>query len=134
MRKLVLRAEHWSQMRVHVEEEAPLEACGLLAGSGEQVEAVLPVPNRLSSPTRFLMEPVEQLKAFEWIDERGLELLGIYHSHPSGPRGMSETDIAEAAYPVVHMIWSPLGGAWEPRGFRLLDGRVEQVSLEVVDE
>lgn len=134
MDRLVLRPEHWSQMRAHVEGESPLEACGLLAGRKSYVRAILPVTNRLASPSRFIMDPVEQIRAFQWIEDSGLELLGIYHSHPAGPRGLSETDIAEAAYPVVHVIWSPLGSGWEPRAFRLLEGRPEEVPLETAAE
>ncbi len=75
------------------------------------------------------MEPAEQLRAFDWIDSQGLDLLGIYHSHPAGPERPSETDIAEAAYPVAHLIWSHAGGAWGLRGFWIEDSRLSEVKL-----
>lgn len=131
---LTLQPDDWLRMRAQVERESPLEACGLLAGREGRVQAVLPVTNRLASPSRFVMEPVEQLRAFQWIEDNDLELLGIYHSHPAGPRDLSETDIAEAAYAVVHVIWSPLGGEWQPRAFRLLDGHPHEVPLELAVE
>ncbi len=38
---------------------------------------------------------------------KSLELVGIYHSHPHGPPGLSEIDVKEAYYPeVVHLVWS----------------------------
>ena len=36
----------------------------------------------------------------------GSMLIGIFHSHPAGPETASVTDIAEAAYEVVSVIWS----------------------------
>ncbi len=89
----------------------PLEACGLLAGRNGSVKKVLPVRNQAQSPVRFVMDPYEQLQAFEWIDSQELELVGIFHSHPAGPETVSATDIREAAYEVVHLVWSRAGMA-----------------------
>lgn len=116
-----------------VKEIAPLEACGLLAGRNEQVEYVIPVRNQAQSPIRFIMDPYEQLDAFEWIDSHGLDLLGIFHSHPTGPETVSATDIAEAAYEVVHVIWSCTEDQWKARGFWIINGQVQEVALSVVD-
>ena len=106
----------------HVDQHAPLEACGLLAGKDDRVEKVIPVRNQAQSPVRFVMDPYEQLQAFEWIDSNGLDLLGIFHSHPAGPETASATDIAEAAYEVVHLIWSRTQGRWQARGFWIENG------------
>jgi proteasome lid subunit RPN8/RPN11 len=75
------------------------------------------------------MDPYEQLDAFEWIDSHALDLLGIFHSHPAGPETVSVTDIAEAAYEVVHVIWSRTSGEWQARGFWIEDGQVINVAL-----
>ena len=133
---LTLGRDHWQEMLEHVDTHAPLEACGLLAGKGNRVERVLPVRNRAQSPVRFVMDPYEQLKAFEWIDSIGLDLLGIFHSHPAGPEIASVTDIAEAAYDVVHLIWSRpegQGGQWLARAFRIENDSAAEVSLQIVD-
>ena len=117
--QLVLESNHMDEMIQHVREQAPLEACGLLAGKNDRVEKVLLVRNQAQSPVRFVMDPYQQLEAFEWIESHGLDLLGIFHSHPAGPETPSATDIAEAAYEVVHLIWSRPNGQWEARGFWL---------------
>jgi len=128
--KLILARRHWQAMRRHAARCAPLEACGLLAGKGDRVQAVLSLANATQSPFRFRMEPGEQLQAFNRIEARGLELIGIYHSHPAGPESPSPTDVAEAAYPVVHVVWSPQGGRWQARGFWIEDGQVFPVTLQ----
>lgn len=131
---LKLQSAHWQSMRRHVIAQAPLEACGLLAGKGDTVEAVLKVRNAEQSPVRFRMDPQEQFNAFEWIESKGLDLVGIYHSHPSGPETASVTDIAEAAYEVVHVIWSRTEHTWRARGFWIGAGEVTEVSIRIVNE
>ena len=101
----------------------------MLAGRDGRVEKVLPVWNQAQSPVRFVMDPYEQLKAFEWIDLNGLVLLGIFHSHPAGPETVSATDIAEAAYEVVHVVCSRLGGQWNVRGFWIENRQATEITL-----
>ena len=134
IRVLNLKAEHLQAMRRHVSAQAPLEACGLLAGKQDLVETVLRVRNSDQSPVRFRMDAQEQYNAFEWMDAHGLELVGIFHSHPSGPETASSTDIVEAAYEVVHVIWSRTGRKWSARGFWIDKGQVTEVSLQVLPE
>lgn len=131
---LKLSPVHWQAMERHVTEQAPLEACGLLAGKYDSVETVLRVYNTEQSPVRFCMDPQEQYNAFEWIEANGLELLGIYHSHPSGPETASATDIAEAVYEVAHVIWSFVEQAWRARGFWIRTGEVTEVTIQIVNE
>ena len=121
-------------MRDHVAQQVPLEACGLLAGKNDRVEKVILVRNQAQSPVRFVMDPYEQLKAFSWIESHDLDLLGIFHSHPMGPETASDTDVAEAAYEVVHIIWSPSGETWKARGFRIENGRAPDVPLLIHEE
>lgn len=132
-RKLILRKNHWQEMLEHVDRHVPLEACGLLAGKNDEVEKVILVRNQAQSPVRFVMEPYEQLEAFDWIESNHLNLLGIFHSHPAGPETASVTDIKEAAYEVVHLIWSRDQGHWQARAFWIENGSVTEVSLQILE-
>ncbi len=119
------------QMLRHVRSVLPEEACGFLAGSSSGASAVVPVTNHLHSPVRFVMEPLEQYRAMQWIDQNALEILAIYHSHPSGPAVPSATDLAEHAFPDAFcMIWSPSGFRWYLRCFRLDRSRFEELSIK----
>lgn len=131
MKQLVLSQKHWNTMRDYVARHLPLEACGLLAGKNDRVEEVILIRNQVQRPDRFVMDPYEQLKAFDWIESNGLDLLSIFHSHPTGPETLSATDIAEAAYEVVHLIWSWNGDLWKLRGFWIEDGQALEVSLRI---
>ena len=131
MKTLIFSRQHWHEMLEHVDRQAPLEACGLLAGKEEHVEKVILVPNQAQSPMRFVMDPYAQLQAFDWIEAQGFDLLGIFHSHPQGPETASATDIAEAAYEVVHLIWSRKEADWQVRGFWIENGRLTEVALQI---
>lgn len=131
--QLTLTREHVQEIVGHINIHAPLEACGLLAGKDNRVEKVLFVQNQAQSPVRFVMDPYEQLQAFEWIESNGFDLLGIFHSHPAGPETASPTDIAEAAYAVVHVICSRQDGQWKLRGFWIEDGEAVETALEITE-
>jgi proteasome lid subunit RPN8/RPN11 len=125
-------------MLAHVKKCAPLEGCGVLMGRGETVDRVLPVANAARSANRFRMDPAAQLRAFQEMEDHGLALLGIFHSHPvsDDDRGAnaevpSDTDVREAAYPVVHVIWSQRSGKWRARGFWIEGGTVSEVPLVI---
>ncbi len=130
---LTISRAQWEQMRDYVEAQAPLEACGLLGGRGEAVEVVIPVRNAAGSPVRYRMEPLEQLQAFEQVESAGMEMLAIFHSHPQGPAVPSPTDIAEAFYDVIQIIWSPVEGEWLAHAFWVEYGRAAEVPLILSD-
>jgi proteasome lid subunit RPN8/RPN11 len=134
----VLSRDHWRTMRAHVVASLPYEACGLLAGADGEVRDVFQIANQLRSPVRYRMEPREQIRAFAIIESKNMELLAIYHSHTAvaGTAGAttaqpSATDIAEAAYPVVQVLWSRINGPWEAYGYWINGKKVTRVPLEI---
>jgi [CysO sulfur-carrier protein]-S-L-cysteine hydrolase len=127
--QLNLGQEHWDMMRAHVELRAPLEACGLLAGKDQFVKKVFLIENLSDSPVRFQLDPAEQLEAFNWIESHELDLLAVFHSHPKGPETPSATDVEEAAYPVVQIIWSRSDDIWRAGGFWIENRQVKKVEL-----
>ena len=131
MHSLKLTKEQYQGMTDHVQAHAPLEACGLLAGKDMQVEKIIEVSNTAQSAVRYVMDPVEQWNAFQWIESHGLDLVGIFHSHPTGPEVVSPTDIDEAAYAVVHVILVRTDGMWRARGFWIENGSYKEVTLLV---
>lgn len=132
---LTLTGFHAEAMLEHVLACLPEEACGLLVGEQGLVEQVAAVTNALHSPVRYRMEPQEQFEWLMWLDEHNKELLAVFHSHPAGPAVPSETDLAEYYYPEAAMIiWSPVGGHWEMRGFQVENGRAREITLRLVDE
>ena len=130
MSALTLDRVHYQIMLEHVLRCLPEEACGLVGGVGSRARIVLPVANRLHSRVKFEMEPREQLKALRWLEEHGLDLVAIFHSHPHGPQSPSPTDIERFNYPpAATLIWSPRQSEWLVQGFSILEKHVQPVSL-----
>lgn len=123
-------------MLEHVQRCLPEEACGVLGGHASEVEVVIPVENVEHSPVRYRMDPQEQVRALLSLEDRGMDLVGIFHSHPLGPAGFSPTDFDEASYPeAAYLVWSQSRGTWICRAFRIDEGRgVYEITLTVVED
>jgi len=125
----------YQKMLEDVNLRAPEEACGIVAGREGQASQVYVVTNALHSLVAFRMDPQEQVNAFLDMEREGLEMLAIYHSHPSGPEMPSETDKAEFAYPgVLSLIWVPKDGTWACQAYLISERLVEKVDLRLVDD
>ncbi len=131
MQSLLLLKEQMQEMIAYVNFHAPLESCGLLAGRDSKVEKIFFVQNQAQSPVRYVMDPIEQLNALEWIESNNMDLLGIFHSHPTGPEIVSQTDIAQAAYAVTYIILAPVDGNWRARGFWIENSSFREVTLQI---
>jgi proteasome lid subunit RPN8/RPN11 len=121
------------EMIAHAQAEHPNECCGLLAGRGDRVEVLLRGRNIDRSPYTYRLDPGDQLRLFKDIDARGLDLVGIYHSHIQSPAYPSRTDIARALYPDVAYVIVSLQDERTPevRAFRIRDGAVVEEALAI---
>lgn len=118
----------------HVMSLFPEEACGLLGGQDGRAARLYPVENMLHSPVAFEMDPLQQIRAMLELEEAGLELLAIYHSHPHGPAWPSASDVAQAYYPDTAQIIISLADRARPslRAFIIAEGRVSEISVAQV--
>jgi [CysO sulfur-carrier protein]-S-L-cysteine hydrolase len=125
------------QIILQAQRDAPNETCGLVAGAGERAHKVFSLPNDSSRPqVEYNAEPRALLEVLRAIDDEHLELLAIYHSHPASPAFPSPTDIARAFYPdAIYVIVSLQNPAQASvRGFRIEQGQVSEVSIEVEED
>ncbi|HNT23972.1 MAG TPA: M67 family metallopeptidase [Anaerolineales bacterium] len=131
MAGLIIPADLWGLVQAHAGRCLPEEACGLLAGLDGCVQMCYEITNTLHSATRFRMDAQEQVRAFMDFEQRGLELLAIYHSHPAGPLEPSSTDLVEFAYPgVLYLILTLSAGEWQGRVFVIDKTLVSEVPLQ----
>jgi proteasome lid subunit RPN8/RPN11 len=112
------------------------ECCGLLAGRDGLITAILPAVNALASPREYEIAPEELFRLTREIRAAGLELMGIYHSHPAGENRPSQRDVERAYYPdAAYFIVSPRPDAPEPiRAFSIRNGRVSELTIKVEAE
>jgi len=122
-----------TQLLAHLQSVYPQEGCGILAGTAGEVTQLYPIENRLHSRTVYEMSPQQQLTALLEIEEKGWELLAIYHSHPQGPETPSLTDVRQAYYPQALYVIVSLAQHDQPgaRAFRIVNGRVSEATIVV---
>jgi [CysO sulfur-carrier protein]-S-L-cysteine hydrolase len=122
----------YEELLEHAREDAPNECCGLIGGEDGAAKTVYRARNAEASPLRYNLDPQDQFRIMSEMDERGEELAAIYHSHIASPAYPSQTDINLAAYPdALYLIVSLVEGEKELRAFRIVDGEVSEVDLEV---
>ncbi len=124
----------FSQMLAQAGAQAPLEACGILAGTGHRVERLYEMANTDQSSEHFTMAPEEQFAVMKDMRAKGLEMLAIYHSHPASPARPSAEDIRLAFTDGVLYIVLSLQEPSEPKvkAFNIDDGVVSESKLEIV--
>jgi len=112
----------------HSRQALPHECLGLLVGNGIDAINAIPLNNVSYTPeVEYLADPRQLLEALRSADKAGLEVVAIYHSHPSGPAYPSAADRERAIWRTNYVIIDPL--AEEVRAFILPDG--EEVELFV---
>ena len=119
-----------SGLRSHLEAGYPLEACGVLIGriDGQTytVREFRPMRNTVVDRPhdRYRFDDLEHLRVQREAEGRGLEIIGIVHSHPDHPARPSAFDTNWAmdsrdsfnAYVVARV---ERGGMMEARTYRL---------------
>jgi proteasome lid subunit RPN8/RPN11 len=92
-------------IRAHGREAYPHECCGALLGSDAVVIEAFALPNTTEEGPRrrFLVRPDDYRATEARADERGLTLLGFYHSHPDHPARPSQYDL-DHAWPVFSYV------------------------------
>ena len=93
------------ELERHADEEAPNEACGLVAVRAGRAERYVPCVNTAASPYRFDLRAPDPELIFE-LEEHGFEL-AVFHSHPTDSARPSKTDLANI-------------GLWESRPYLIL--------------
>lgn len=129
MRVLLSQAVHRA-IEKHGEQTYPFECCGFLLGNadgeGREVSEIFQQENQKESgqETRYLIRPEAYKAAESYAKEKGLELVGIYHSHPDHPSRPSQYDLEHAwpwyAYLILAVHSGKAGSldAWEMRDDR----------------
>lgn len=103
----------------------PQEACGFLAGSASKIRVFIPIENTDHSTVSYMMDPRQQMRAFDRMNREALELVGIVHSHVASPASPSQKDLSLAYYPDVSYVIVSLADMDRPdlKSFRISDGR-----------
>lgn len=137
--RLTIPKELYERMIAHCVADLPNEACGFLAGREDTVEEIFLLTNAAASPVYYRPDDKEMLAAMNHIDDTGMSLVGIFHSHVASPARPSSTDIRDAHYPdTVYLIVTLMSEAPDAKGYLIHKkdwkdetGEVEEVELVI---
>jgi [CysO sulfur-carrier protein]-S-L-cysteine hydrolase len=139
--RLVLPTHIRDEMIAHAKAEFPNECCGQLAGhigadAIAWVDQGYPLVNSAASPIKYRSEGKDLFAAFRDMRERGLELLAIYHSHPSSDPVPSATDLKENYYgsKIVNFIISLKGDTPVIRGWLLGEAAFSEAEWDLTSD
>ena len=123
----------------------PNESCGLILGdaaavAGGRALRFEPTRNAAASPYRYEIHPDDLYRLSVAADDADEVFWGIVHSHTHTPAVPSPTDVGLALYPdAVYILVSlsgdesnPMTGTPSVRGWRIVDGVIHEVALEIV--
>jgi [CysO sulfur-carrier protein]-S-L-cysteine hydrolase len=125
---------HIDEIVAHALEDRPNECCGMVSGSGGTATEVFRARNALASPFSFDMEPSDQFAIYTKIEDRGEDILAIYHSHTKSPAEPSQSDRNNArSWPDPVWLIVSLADPDNPtvRGWDMRDGNVAEIDLEI---
>jgi [CysO sulfur-carrier protein]-S-L-cysteine hydrolase len=124
----------WLEMVAHAYDGLPDEACGLLVGelATGSVKAFEPCRNAAASSRVYEIDGRDYLRVDREAEGRGLDIVGVMHSHTHTEAYPSPTDVGQAVDPAWHYIIVSLKRA-EPalRSFLIADGKIEEETVTV---
>lgn len=116
-------------MAAHAYGAYPLEACGLLLGrhGGDEIIDFVPVRNLAASARVYTVDPRDHLRVERDAEDRGLEVVGVMHSHTHSDPYPSPTDVAQAPDPDwQYLIVGLKRGVPEIRSYRIREGVITE--------
>ncbi|MEX1248733.1 MAG: M67 family metallopeptidase [Anaerolineales bacterium] len=138
---LQIPADLLAQIRAHGKAAYPEEGAGFLLGraNGEQrvLVSILPAENRREDSARhkrYLLGPQQLCQAEETAQRLGLDLIGVFHSHPNHPAQPSAFD-RDWALPWFSYVITRVdqGQAIASRSWRLAEDRQDFVEESIVE-
>ena len=130
---LTLERSYVDEMIAHAREDAPNECCGIIAADDGAAKKLYRAVNAEASPYRYNVDPKDLLRIYHDLDDRGWDVMVIYHSHTHTEAYPSPTDTRLAAWPDAYYVIVSLEDEANPvvRAFRITDGEVAEEELVV---
>jgi [CysO sulfur-carrier protein]-S-L-cysteine hydrolase len=123
----------YEELIAHARADAPNECCGMIASRDGEAVRVYRAENAAASDLRYVMDGAEQYRIQMAIDDEGLDLGAIYHSHTRTPPYPSLTDVNLAFYPdALYVIVGLAGEEPEVKAYEIRDQKITEAELEVL--
>jgi proteasome lid subunit RPN8/RPN11 len=115
--------------------EAPNECCGIVGARDGLAVSLMQARNARASPLAYEIDARDLVRIYDELDQQGLEVGIIYHSHTRSDPVPSQTDI-NLASPFLPDAVYLIVGVKDPerddiRAWHIVDGEVTATQLEV---
>ena len=121
-----------NNLELHANEQNPYEACAILLGNKDEkiweATEIFLTENIEKSEINFTVSNEQLLEGYKMAEEKGLDVVGIFHSHPKSLPSPSNTDIKfMKGNPIPWIIYSGL--TKEMKAY-LLDSEIIQIPIK----
>jgi len=119
-------------LELHANEQNPYEACAILLGTKDEkiweTTEIFLTENIEKSEINFTVSNEQLLEGYKMAEEKGLDVVGIFHSHPKSLPSPSNTDIKfMKGNPIPWIIYSGLTN--EMKAY-ILDSEIIQILIK----
>ena len=96
---ILIEKEPWAKMLAHARSTYPNECCGAMLGAVDDgtktVKLAIEMENAFGGEqgSRYELRPEDLLRADREARRQGMDLIGIFHSHPDCDAYFSDTDL-----------------------------------------
>ena len=128
LQKIILSISDKKILTEHAENEKPNESCAILFGKDDRVSEVFLTKNIEVSPVNFTISNEQLIEGYKIAEEKKVDVIGIFHSHPNSEAYPSNTDKKfMQSNPVAWVIYS---GANKDFKAYLLESEVREIPIE----
>lgn len=128
MQRIKLSQSDKKVLSEYSENQKPNESCAILFGKNDQVLDLFLTENIEKSPVNFTISNQQLIEGYRIAEEKKMDVVGIFHSHPDSDAYPSSTDKKfMQSNPVVWIIYSGIN-----KNFRayLLESDVIEIPIE----
>jgi [CysO sulfur-carrier protein]-S-L-cysteine hydrolase len=128
LQKIKLTESDKKILSEYSENQKPNESCAILFGKDDQVLDLFLTENIEKSPVNFTISNKQLIEAYKIAEEKKMEVVGIFHSHPGSDAYPSDTDKKfMQSNPVAWIIYSGIN-----KNFRayLLESDIVEIPIE----
>ena len=132
MQNIILSNSQKNTLKEHAVNDSPNESCAILFGKTEGqssiVKEIFLAKNVEESPVNFTISNEQLIEGYKMAEEKNLDVIAIFHSHPSSDAIPSNTDRKfMETNPVVWIIFS---GITEEFRAYVLDSDVKEIPIQ----
>lgn len=128
MQKIKLTESDKKILSEYSENQKPNESCAILFGKDNQVLDLFLTENIENSPVNFTISNKQLIEAYKIAEEKKMEVVGIFHSHPGSDAYPSNTDKKfMQSNPVAWIIYSGINKNFKAY---LLESDIVEISIE----